>query len=604
MALGAIRQSGARHLRRGICAVFLAAMATVLPAQEASLRVPGGSDALADRLRAASTVLFAREAGLTTPQEILAAALADYRTLVQVLYDAGHFSPRVRIRLDGREAADIPLVTPPGRVREIEIEITPGPVFRFGRARVAPLAPGTELPEGFAAGHPASTGILRDAALAGQNGWRDDGHAKAAIGAQRIIANHTRARLDADITLIPGPRLRFGKLIVSGESQVNETAIQRIARLPTGAVYSPETLRKVGTRLRRTGAFSTVALREAETPNADGTLDLTVQVADQPPRRITFGGELASRTGLTLSATWLHRNLFGNAERLRLDGEVRNIGGEDDIDGKFSARLDLPARLGPDDNLFYLAEVERIERQHYDLDRAALAVGVRRVKSSTLTYEAMLMASHADANDAYGARRFRLLSLPLRAIRDKRDSVSDATSGYYFNVSVTPFAGFGGSASGVAAQLDARGYRPLTADGGVVLAARLQIGSVAGAGLTEVSPEFLFFSGGSGTVRGQPYESLGIPVGTATAGGRSMLTASAELRARVSDKFALVGFFDYGMIDTGSFVGSGAHSHSGAGIGLRYDLGGFGPLRLDLALPVDGDTGDGLQFYIGIGQAF
>lgn len=44
--------------------------------------------------------------------------------------------------------------------------------------------------------------------------------------------------------------------------------------------------------------------------------------------------------------------------------------------------------------------------------------------------------------------------------------------------------------------------------------------------------------------------------------------------------------------------------HSGAGLGVRYDLGGLGPLRLDLALPVDGDTGDGLQFYLGIGQAF
>jgi len=57
-------------------------------------------------------------------------------------------------------------------------------------------------------------------------------------------------------------------------------------------------------------------------------------------------------------------------------------------------------------------------------------------------------------------------------------------------------------------------------------------------------------------------------------------------------------------VDTSSFIGSGAEYHSGAGLGVRYDLGGFGPLRLDLAVPVQGDTGNGLQFYIGIGQAF
>ena len=72
----------------------------------------------------------------------------------------------------------------------------------------------------------------------------------------------------------------------------------------------------------------------------------------------------------------------------------------------------------------------------------------------------------------------------------------------------------------------------------------------------------------------------------------------------ITPRIGVVGFFDYGAVDTSSFVGSGSRQHSGAGIGLRYDLGAFGPIRLDLALPVSGGTGDGLQFYLGIGQAF
>lgn len=83
-----------------------------------------------------------------------------------------------------------------------------------------------------------------------------------------------------------------------------------------------------------------------------------------------------------------------------------------------------------------------------------------------------------------------------------------------------------------------------------------------------------------------------------------MIVASAEVRTRVTDAISLVGFFDYGMIDESSFVTSASQSHSGAGLGVRYDLGGFGPLRLDLALPVSGPEDNGLQFYIGIGQAF
>jgi hemolysin activation/secretion protein len=42
---------------------------------------------------------------------------------------------------------------------------------------------------------------------------------------------------------------------------------------------------------------------------------------------------------------------------------------------------------------------------------------------------------------------------------------------------------------------------------------------------------------------------------------------------------------------------------AGAGLGLRYATG-FGPIRLDVAAPVGGNTGKGVQVYVGLGQAF
>jgi translocation and assembly module TamA len=152
--------------------------------------------------------------------------------------------------------------------------------------------------------------------------------------------------------------------------------------------------------------------------------------------------------------------------------------------------------------------------------------------------------------------------------------------------------------------MDGRAYWSPVQSGRIVLAGRLQVGSVVGSSEPGTSPELLFFSGGAGTVRGQPYESLGVPVGANTAGGRSFLGASVELRGHVTQKISLVGFYDLGLIDAASFVSGSSPSHSGAGIGVRYDLGGLGPLRLDLAWPVSGTTGSGLQFYLGIGQAF
>ena len=233
-----LRTSLRAMVRAGLSAAAIG-LATSALALETRLSAPQAGEDLQDRLTGASAVMGADINGLDTVQELLAASLSDYNTLVQVLYDAGHFSPNIHIRIDGREAAFIPPLNPPREISKIEITVAPGPAFRFGNARVAPLTPGTELPEGFAPGQPAGTGVLRDAAIAGQRAWRDAGHAKARVGAQNISANHPRAELNADITLIPGPLLRFGDLKTTGDTKVRPDALQRIAGFPTGEVFDP-----------------------------------------------------------------------------------------------------------------------------------------------------------------------------------------------------------------------------------------------------------------------------------------------------------------------------------------------------------------------------
>ena len=74
---------------------------------------------------------------------------------------------------------------------------------------------------------------------------------------------------------------------------------------------------------------------------------------------------------------------------------------------------------------------------------------------------------------------------------------------------------------------------------------------------------------------------------------------------RWNETIGIVGFADAGYIGRESVPnGSDGEWHSGAGLGLRYATG-IGPIRVDLALPVTGPEDEtGLQFYIGIGQAF
>lgn len=587
---------------------LLAACVAVAPGLAAALTTnltaPGASDELRDRLTAASSIMNAETNGLDTSQELLAASLSDYTTLIQILYDEGYFSPVINIRVNGREAADIPALDPPSTVNSVVISVQTGRVFAFGKAQIAPLTPDTEIPEGFATGQTATTGVIRDAASAGVLSWRNAGYAKAQIGQQRIVANNRQAILDADITVAPGPKLRFGRLKIPQDSAVRPEAIGKIAGFPSGEVYDPAKVQKVGSRLRRTGSFSSVTLEEAETPNPDGTLDFEAVVIDQVPRRYSFGASISSSQGAEVTGSWMHRNFFGNAERFQIQGRVSNIGGDEPIDGSLSIRLDQPAKLGPDDSVFYLAQLATDNQEHYTLTRFYLGGGVRRVFSDTLFAELGVSAGLSRSDDVFGERDFYMVTFPLRVNWDKRDSKVSATKGYFLDSFVTPYVGFSDTESGLSGYFDARGYLSLTSSASIVLAGRVQLGTLIGPSLQDVSPEFLYYSGGAGTVRGQPYESLGVPVSGGISGGRSMLAASAEVRGRITDNISLVGFFDIAAVGKDQFVSGNSPFHSGAGLGVRYDLGGLGPLRLDLAMPVDGTTGDGLQFYLGIGQAF
>lgn len=578
---------------------------TSLAALETTLSVPGGSEELVERLEETSSVTTAESRGLDTPLEILSAALSDYRTIVQILYDEGYFSPVVSIKLDGQEAAELSSLSVPAQINRAVITINTGPKFTFGEAIVQPVAPETVLPEEFAIGKLATTGAIQQATSAGVQGWRNAGYAKAGVEGQKVIARHAQAKLDAEIDLAPGPRLRFGKMFIKGDTDVRHRSIEKIAGFPAGEVFSPEKIQKVGTRLRRTGTFNVVAIEERENPNPDGTLDFDATFEDLPKRQLTFGFEIASRDGIDVTTTWTHRNVFQRAERLRFEAAIRNIGGSEDIDGRIGLRLDQPDRLGPDDSTFWNAILERRNTDNYNVTRASLGYGARRTFSDRLYAEASAGFQWSSADDAYGDdRRFRYFIIPFRSEWDQRDSKVSATRGYYLDSQIMPFAGLSDTESGIRLFFDGRSYTSLGTGGRIVLAGRVQLGSVIGPSPDGVTPDFLFFSGGAGTVRGQPYESLGIPVGTGVAGGKSFLGLSAEVRGKVTEAISLVGFYDYGTVDTSSFIGSGAEYHSGAGLGVRYDLGGFGPLRLDLAVPVQGDTGNGLQFYIGIGQAF
>jgi translocation and assembly module TamA len=607
------------HLRvtclysRLTAAAFGLILALPLSAQEVTVTLPQGFGELRDTIeQRAQSFRLANDGTDHAPADLIAATRADYQNLLQALYAEGHYGPVISIRVDGREASSLGPLDAPSRIDSIVIAVDPGPRFAFGRTALAPLAPATDLPESFRSGEVARSDVIGDAVSAGISAWRDVGHGRAEPGDQSITARHRDGVLDVEITLVPGPRLTFGEITVSGNEDVRTERVLAIAGLRPGLQYSPELLDDAQRRLRRSGTFATVAITEAEEIGPGDTLALDILAVEMPKRRIGFGAEFSSLDGASVNGFWLHRNLFGGAETFRIEAEVIGLDGRSGgPDAEVTLNFTRPATRNPDTDLTAELTAFYIDEPDFLFEGFGAEVGFIRYARRDLTFTGELGVLYAFADTPFGEAEYLLLTAPVSAALDRRDNPLNSRSGYFIDIEGTPFLGLQSADSGLRLYGDARYY--LSFGDRVTLATRGQIGSVLAAAIDRTPSDYLFYSGGTNTVRGQPFESLGATVdvvasdGTVTQasyGGKSFLGAQLEARVNVTDNIDAVGFADIGVVDAAQFPTSDANWHAGGGIGVRYNTP-IGPIRLDIATPLGNDESfSGIEFYVGIGQTF
>jgi len=170
---------------------------------------------------------------------------------------------------------------------------------------------------------------------------------------------------------------------------------------------------------------------------------------------------------------------------------------------------------------------------------------------------------------------------------------------------ITPTQSFSTpSSTFVIAQLSGSAYFDVFGNGRSVVAVRGLVGGVEGATTFDIPPDQRFYAGGGGTVRGFRFQSVGPQFADGNpVGGTSVDVGSLELRQRFGANYGAVAFVDAGQVGSGGVPFEG-NLQVGAGVGARYYTG-FGPIRLDVAVPVTKLAGgDSFEVYIGIGQAF
>jgi translocation and assembly module TamA len=531
-------------------------------------------------------------------------ASADADLLTQLLRSQGYYDADVEPRTEKA-----------GDALRVVLTAEPGQQYRFASVDLPGLeAAGPEaarLRDAFAvrAGDPVVAADVIAGGLALTQSLGEAGFAEARLGDQDIEVNHETHLATLKLPVNPGPVARFGAIHVSGHPNFSARHVGIIARFKRGDPFKRSKLDDLRRALIATTLVANVDIEVVPTQGGR-VVDLNVRLEPAPPH--TIAGDLGYGTaqGVLAEISWTNRNFFNPEGALTL----RAIAGT--TEQLLGAQVRFSNFLQRDQTLSLQASASHQKFAAYKARTIYFAANIERQsnfiwqKKWTWSYGGEWLATDERGVFSSGGvkdtKTFLVAAAPLTLGYDGSDNLLDPTRGFRLSGRISPEISFhGGHMTYVRAQFDASAYHPVSDR--VVLAGRVRLGTIVGAGVFDIAPSRRFYSGGGGSVRGYGYQQLGPkdqdgdPIG-----GRGLAEFGLEARVRLKQlggNFGIVPFFDGGSLATGISPALDKWRYA-AGMGLRY-YSSFGPIRIDLGVPLNRQKGDGpFAVTVSLGQAF
>lgn len=438
-----------------------------------------------------------------------------------------------------------------------------------------------------------------------------DGYPDAVTQPRRVVVDHATMTVAPTFNIDAGPLVRLDGVRVETRGPTNPPWVMGLAPWHEGQRYDPEQVAELERRLLETGVYDgvAVALTPADQTTPEGNRPVVVTLTDRPRRILEAGATFSTADGSGVNGLWTWYNRFGRADTLRFEARLATI------DSRIGADLSLPHWRTPGQTLALSAAVVNEDTDAYIRTAGVLSADLRQRigKTSFYSYGLGLDAGRYSENrfdpitqaPISFDRDLAILTGRGSAYIDQSNDPLNPTTGWRMTLNVQPTA-VAGEDTVLFLRTEAQGtaYMPVQDNARTVLAGRVRLGSIIGGSELSVPSDRLFYSGGGGSVRGYQYQGVGprLPDNTPR-GGISLFEASAEARHDLGKGFGVVGFVDAGAIgfaETPDF----SNLRYAVGIGARYNLS-FGPIRADLAFPLDKREGDSnFQVYVSIGQAF
>ncbi|EYS95596.1 autotransporter assembly complex protein TamA [Bartonella bacilliformis] len=575
-------------------------------------------------VKTVSSLVADQDKSVSSSAGLLAKARSNYREILSALYADGRYGGVISIKINGLEVADVfPMTELPDK-STIVITVDAGPQYVFNAVRINKASPLAKYKTGgmisvedlgYKVGALAKSETILNAERWAIEGWRQRGYAKADVISRDIVADHARRIIDAQIVVDPKQKAYYGSINVRDVNKhphIDPMYVVWMTGLKPGQQYDSEAVAKANKRLARLDVFRSIDVREADTINSDGHLPLTVVVEERKLRRLGMGGSYSTLDGSGGEIYWTHSNLFGHAERFKIETKINSIGRRKEqsyhpknFDYLLGVTFIKPGIITPDTDLGAELKVQRDVLDSYITTAIKGKLSLTHVINDNLSGRVAMVITRGHLHDNHlGNRNFTVIGLQSDLIYDSRNNKLNATKGLYSEVILNPFYEMNLSSFMTKMTVEGRSYWVLDTKNRFVFATRAKLGTIIGNNKILLPPDVLFFSGGGGSVRGYAYHNIGIKTENGIIGGRSLIEGSAELRFSLNDDIGLVSFVDGGRVEEKANFGFLQKIKWGMGIGGRY-MTGLGPVRFDVAWPLKREKGDPrIGIYVGIGQAF
>lgn len=521
------------------------------------------------------------------------------RTKVEnALQALGYYQPDITLtvqRTDPVWALDIQVQQgEPVRIRDIDIQI------------LGPASDDEDITRlldniGFAAGDPLHHGHFEDFRKRLLSTGQQQGYLNGKITQSRVAVQVEAGTADVSITYASGPRFRFGEILYD-KALIDPQLFDSLSTVEPGAYFEQSKLRKLQSSLQQTNYFSSVIVQPVRKRINRGQVPIEVRLQAAKRHSFEVGVGYSTDTEERVSMTWRTPkiNRYGHSQITRVEYSPVNPS------GRFTYSIPITDPLTDVAQLWLRLE----ENEYGDLKSQQLETGARREKKQDAWVYSYSLRGLRESWDAWynDLENDYLLLGGIVSSRKYQGSVVDPSGGF------SQLYTLEGGSEALASDID---LLRMTAEFRYIVTpwqrhrfvGRAELGAVeiASGDRSNLAPSLSFFAGGSQSIRGYAYQSVGVDEyvqradGTTkklVVGGDRLVVGSLEYQYYFTDTWRGALYVDGGdAFDEGDF-----DARVGAGFGIHY-ITPVGAFRVEIANSVS-ENNPSWYFHLTIGAEF